>query len=134
MEKMATGKEIIANDVPLTRRFIAAPSNQYELERFKELREISHQATDLYKAYRKAGRHSDAKAHQKLNKSLFRIQSSIKSAESTIRKVNGRMRVVMASKSLSYQEKTARIRKLKKLKNDAMRRTHARFIDLVSPQ
>ena len=134
IEKMATGKEIIANDVPLTRRFVAAPSNHYELERFKELREMSFQATDLYKAYRKAGRHSDAKNHQKLNKSLFRIQASIKSAESKIRKVNKSIRVVTASKSLSYQEKTARIRKLKQLKNDAMRRTHARFIDLVSPQ
>ena len=133
IEKMATGKEIVANDVPLTRRFVAAPSSHYELEQFKELREMSFQATDLYKAYRKAGRHSDAKNHQKLNKSLFRIQASIKSAESKIRKVNKSIRVVTASKSLSYQEKTARIRKLKQLKNDAMRRTHARFIDLVSP-
>jgi hypothetical protein len=131
--KASTGKDWKANDIPVVKRFISSPSSFYELEKFKQLREKSHQAMDLHKLYLKSGEKEKAKQHRALNTILFEIFPSVKKTESVIREVNKFMRQVGASKTLDGVEKARRMRRLKQKKIEAMRRTHSRFIDIVNP-
>jgi hypothetical protein len=103
------------------------------LEKFKQLREKSHQAMDLHKLYLRAGEREKAKQHRGLNTILFEIFPSVKKTESVIREVNKAMRLISASKNLENSEKARRMRKLKERKIDSMRRTHSRFVNIVDP-
>jgi hypothetical protein len=131
--KASTGEDWKANDIPVVKRFISSPSSFYELEKFKQLREKSHQAMDLHKLYLRAGEREKAKQHRGLNTILFEIFPSVKKTESVIREVNKAMRLISASKNLENSEKARRMRKLKERKIDSMRRTHSRFVNIVDP-
>ena len=83
--------------------------------------------------YRKEGEKEKAKEHLKINEPFFKIYGSVKKTESYIREINKKMRVVSASRKLSNVEKATRLRRLKQLKLEAMRRTHSRFVKMVNP-
>lgn len=120
------------NDIPIARRFTSAPSSFYELEMFKELRAKSYQAIDLKALYIENGEREKATQHQKLNTILFKIHPTIKRTEGVIRKTNKLMRKISASKGLTSQEKVVQLRLLKQRKNEAMRRTHSRFLEIAN--
>lgn len=130
---VSTGEEWKGEDIPVVKRFIASPSSFYELEKFKELREKAYQAKDLYDLYITNKRKTEAVEHKKLNSHLFKVMPSIKSTEKTIRKINKSLRLITASTKLTNYEKMVKIRQLKKVKRDAMRKTHSRFINIVDP-
>ena len=130
---VSTGKEWKGEDIPIVKRFIASPSSFYELEKFKELREKAYQAKDLYTLYTTNKRREEAVEHRKINSHLFKIMPAIKETESVIRKVNKSMRLVGASSKLTPYEKMVKVRQLKKIKRDAMRKTHSRFVNIVDP-
>jgi hypothetical protein len=130
---MAEGKAPKLNDIPIARRFIAAPSSFYELEKFKQLRALSEQASDMHKLYLENGEYEDAKEYRKVNDVLFKIHPRVKNASSQIRKIHKTMRVVSASEGLSPQDKAIRLRRLKLQKNNLMGKTHSEFVDLLLP-
>ena len=63
---------------------------------------------------------------------LFKIHPTIKRTEGVIRKTNKLMRKISASKGLTSQEKVVQLRLLKQRKNEAMRRTHSRFLEIAN--
>jgi len=130
---VSSGQEWKGEDIPVVKRFIASPSSFYELEKFKELREKAYQAKDLYTLYTTNKRKEEAIEHRKVNSHLFKIMPAIKGTERTIRKVNKSLRLVVASTTLSPVEKMVKVRQLKKIKRDSMRKTHSRFINIVDP-
>ena len=122
-----------ANDVPIARRFITAPSSFYELEKFKNIRALSEQAIDMHKLYLENGEYEDAENHRRLNDVLFKIHGRVKNAGSQIRKINKAMRVVSASDGLTPHDKALRLRRLKLQKNQVMGKTNSAFVDLLLP-
>jgi hypothetical protein len=122
-----------ANDIPIMRRFIAAPSSFYALEKFKNLRALSEQANDMYRLYVENGEYEDAKEYRKVNEVLFKIHPHVKNAGSLIRKINKSMRVIGASEGLSPSDKAIRLRRFKLQKNKAMSDANSRFVDLLLP-
>jgi hypothetical protein len=122
-----------ANDIPIARRFVAAPSSFYELEKFKNLRALSAQAVDSYKLYLENGEYEDAKEFRKQNEPLFTINGKVENASSQIRKINKAMRVISASDGLDPYDKAVQLRRLKMKKNRVMGDTHSAFVDLVLP-
>ena len=122
-----------ANDIPIMRRFIAAPSSFYALEKFKNLRALSEQAADMYKLYVENGEHADAKEYRKVNDVMFKIHPYVKNAGSQIRKINKHMRIAGASKGLTPADRAIRLRRLKLQKNKVMNDTNSRFVDLLLP-
>ena len=130
---MAEGKAPKLNDIPIARRFIAAPSSFYELEKFKQLRALSEQASDMHKLYLENGEYEDAKKYREANDILFKIHPRVKNTGSQIRKINKAMRIVGASDGLSPQDKAIQLRRLKLQKNTLMGKTHSEFVDLLLP-
>ena len=130
---MAEGKAPKLNDIPIARRFIAAPSSFYELEKFKQLRALSEQASDMHKLYLENGEYEDAKKYREANDVLFRIHPRVKNTGSQIRKIHKAMRGVSASKGLSPRDKAIQLRRLKLQKNNLMGKTHSEFVDLLLP-
>ena len=122
-----------ANDIPVARRFIAAPSYFYELEKFKQLRALSEQASDMHKLYLQNGEYEDAKEYRKKNEVLFKIHPRVKNTGSQIRKINKSMRLISASKGLADYDKAVRLERLKLQKNKLMGKTHSEFVDLLLP-
>jgi len=103
------------------------------LEKFKQLRALSEQASDMHKLYLENGEYEDAKKYREENDVLFKIHPRVKNTSSQIRKIHKTMRVVSASDGLSPQDKAIRLRRLKLQKNNLMGKTHSEFVDLLLP-
>ena len=122
------------NDWPVVRRFVTAPNNFYGLEKYKKVRELSERAVAVHKMYVQERRRDLASEFKSKNEALFKINPRVKATNSKIRSINKSMRQVSASRALSNEEKAIKLSKLKIEKNNAMKTTYSKFIELFEAE
>jgi len=122
------------NDWPVVRRFVTAPNSFYGLEKYKKVRELSERAVAVHKMYVQERRRDLASEFKSKNEALFKINPRVKATNSKIRSINKSMRQVSASRALSNEEKAIKLSKLKIEKNNAMKTTYSKFIELFEAE
>ena len=128
--KVATGKSLRVEDIPIVRRFQEDPSPYFEIQKYKTLRTKVNGAVERMKFLRKAKNSKDIEEYRAEKRSLLQMNSKIKSTDTTLSNINQKLKKIRANPRMNSAQKNEALRKVADEKQQVLRRAIRRFVDL----
>ena len=132
--KLAEGS-LRLEDIPVVRRFQEDPSPYFEMQNHKELRQNVYSTEATLKRMRreKAGPRA-IKDFKEDNAVALKMLGRVKAVDSKIRDINSSIKTVQASSKFNRAEKKKKLEKLNDAKQELLRETQKKFVDLVNEE
>ena len=132
--KLAEGR-LRMEDIPIIRRFQEDPSPYFEMQNHKELRQTVYSVEAALKRMRKEKAGPRAiKDFKEDNAIALKMLGRVKAIDSTLRELNSAIKSVQASSKFNRAEKKKKLERLNGRKQELLRETQKKFVDLVNEE